>query len=109
MSFCSRPASFRDLIIGWVPKPINLCGRYTPTHAPTPIAYGELIIRSRSSDRCSKNVIGPPLSSSRAAMELSGWLLLVMGGGRVARAALALRFCGQGFRGWGHPFAVRRV
>src|SRR5437879_13081592 len=86
-------------MIGSVIHLMKYLERYTPTNAPAPIAYSELMILFRSSDRCSKNVICPPLSSSRAALGLSGWLLLVRGGGRLARPALALhlrarRCCG---------------
>jgi len=50
----------------------------------------------------SKTVIWPPLLLSRAArwMDLSGWLMLVMGGGASVRAAFLF-----GLRGWGYlPF-----
>src|SRR5208282_6673278 len=65
--------------------------KYTPTNAPIPMAYRELMMRFRSSDRCSKNVFWPPAASIRAAIELSSWLLLVMRG-RGFRCCLWLAF-----------------
>src|SRR5271169_4995857 len=71
------------------------------------MAYSELMIRLRSSLRCSKNVIWPPASSSRVMMELSDWLLLVMRGGffRGSWFFLFLLFgCGsvRAWDGFGH-------
>src|SRR5713101_4462338 len=46
---------------------------YTPTNAPMPIAISELMMRVRSSTRCSKKVICPPVS-----VFSSGWSLVVI-------------------------------
>src|SRR5229473_4939970 len=43
---------------------------YTPTNAPIAIAISELMIRLRSSTRCSKNVICPPVSAAFSGCSL---------------------------------------
>ena len=50
-------------------------------HRPDEDRYRELMMRLRSSTRCSKNVICAPASSRAGAMGESDWLLLVMRGG----------------------------
>src|SRR5262249_39077701 len=61
--------------------------------APTPVAIRELMMRLRSSMRCSKKVICPPEPSSGSSWVLgltSSWLSVVMwllGGGVVAVGA----------------------
>src|SRR6202040_1177031 len=56
--------------IGRVTYLMTYFATYTPTNAPIAIAISELIIRLRSSTRCSKNVICPPLSAVSSGCSL---------------------------------------
>src|ERR1043166_1769395 len=64
-------------------KLTNFGAANQPIIAPTKIASSELMMRLRSSTRCSKNVICPPVSGSGVTAEdelVSSWLSVVMGG-----------------------------
>ena len=81
-------------MIGAVIKLIAYFDSSTPINAPPNIAYSELIILFRSSDKCSKNVICPPGSCPRFMMDIgvvSGRLLFVMRGRGFRRCYAFLR------------------
>src|SRR5258707_12989888 len=63
----------------------NLGAANHPIPAPTSTASSELMMRFRSSTRCSKNVIWPAPSSGAAGslVVFSGWLSPVIGGAGV--------------------------
>src|SRR5215470_12279112 len=77
--------------MGTVMMLTNLGATNHPMPAPTPTATRELMMRLRSSIRCSKKVICPPEPSS-GSCEFCGlassWLSVVMGG-RIARLGSA--------------------
>src|SRR3974390_394801 len=101
------PLCFSAFTIGSIIQLMKYFARYTPINAPAPMAYSELIMRFRSSDRCSKNDICPPLSSNLDRMELAGWVLLVMGGGILGWASFNLWRFRRRFRGLrSHTFSV---
>src|SRR5271170_4779762 len=54
-------------MMGLVMNPIKCLERDTPMKAPMAKEISELTMRLRSSERCSKNVIAPPGSSSTTA------------------------------------------
>src|ERR1700676_1639181 len=73
-----------------------------PTNAPTAMAMRELMMRLRSSLRCSKKVMAPPDSSGGATAAgggVSSWAVGVMRGGH--KSGVRVRFMSQARRGVG--------